>query len=399
MNRRAVIGFLVLAALVGGVQALDESHLAALGERLIAVQEAIAADTEYTHVPRLTASLAYLWGSGDVVNTYDPYQGPLVDYGGIYYADSLPAYQTYEPLYQVVKNDDGGILPPGYIPLPSYSEYGMSTGQSLSTGMYDNVLVEYPSTYGNAYGSVYAPLQAGGSLDPYGGYYTGSSLSYGSYNPYGSPNYQDTWYTQAFPGIGQALVPLIPPQYQPSGYGYTGYSITPAQPYPTSYYPQQQSAAAPTCSITLSPSDVRFGGSTVVSWISRDATTASLNEYGAVPLSGSKTLHNQTVSRTIGLTVVRGGRIGACYALLEVAPESLARPNCIISAYPERIQRGQSASIAWLANNATSASLSGVGSVPREGGRTVSPTQTTQYVLTVGDGSRSSTCAATLQVL
>lgn len=396
MNRRALIGFLVLAALVGGTQALDESHLAALGERLVALQDAIAADTKYT---RLTATPGYLWG-GDVVNTYDPYQGPLIDSGGLYYADSPQTYQSYEPLYQVVKNDDGGSMPAGFVPLTSYSEYRVPGGQSLLYGAYDNLLVEYPSAYGTAYGSVYAPL-AGASLDPYGNYYTGSSISYGS------PHYQDTWYTRGLPGIGQALVPLIPPQYQPvgygTGYGYTGYSITSAQLYPTSYYsndyPQQQSSAAPTCSILLSPSDIRYGGSTVVSWVSRDATTASLNEFGAVPLSGSKTLSNQTVSRTIGLTVARGGRIGACYALLEVAPESLTRPNCIISAYPERIQRGQSASIAWLANNATSASLSGVGSVPREGGRTVSPAQTTQYVLTVGDGSRSSTCTATLHVL
>lgn len=420
MTRRAIIGLLVLAALVGATQTLTESHLLAVGEPLLAAQQAIDTGTRYTHVPDLTASPGYVWGSADVVNTYDPYQGPLIDSGGLYYVESLPTFNAYEPLYQVVKDDTGGVMPAGFVPLTGYSEYGTYGGQSTSYGGsaeygYGNVMTEtygYPS-YGSGYGSlgesVYGTVYGTPVAYEYGvGNYTGTSLSYdsyGSYNTYGGSygsygrqnTYADTWYTQALPGIGQAIIPLIPPAYQPTGYS-TGYSLPAPQQYGGGYYEPAPETPAPTCSITLSPPDIAYGGSTMVSWTSRDATVASLGEVGAVPLSGSKILSAQTTSRTIGLTVARSGRVGACYALLEVAPLYAALPTCVIAAYPEEIQKGQSATLGWRANNATAASLSGYGSVAREGSRTVSPTQTTTYVLTVQGGGRTASCSKAIYV-
>ncbi len=417
MTRRAIVGFLVFAGLVGAAQTLSESQLAGIGDRLLTLQATIDAGSRYTRMGELLASPGCLWTKVDVVNTYDACDGPSYDWNGYSEGASVivpqaytsyvttPAYTTdvgtwnqYNPY-----TDPYQLQQYQYTEAPSgYTNYGYQTVPMDTSYVYSG------SNYGSGYGGGYGNFTEAPITYDYGygtnNYYTGSSASYGStgsygsYGSYGTPvTYADTWYTQALPGVGQAIIPLLPPAYQPTSYS-TGYSVGASLSYGGYYEPAQQQTAPPTCSITLSPSDIAYGGSTMASWITRDATTASLNEVGAVPLSGTKTFTGQTTSRTIGLTVARGGRVGACYALLEVAPLASTQPNCVIAAYPEEIQRGQSATLGWRVNNGTSASLSGYGSVAREGVRTVSPTQTTTYVLTVQGGGRTATCSKAIFV-
>ncbi len=67
----------------------------------------------------------------------------------------------------------------------------------------------------------------------------------------------------------------------------------------------------------------------------------------------------------------------------QIKPRPAIVPSCIISAHPSVISRGEEASIAWRAESAVSASLSGVGDVPLRGGFFVGPLMTGDYVLSV----------------
>jgi hypothetical protein len=72
-----------------------------------------------------------------------------------------------------------------------------------------------------------------------------------------------------------------------------------------------------------------------------------------------------------------------------------AAPTVTLSAEPAAISRGESATLRWSSTNATSASLApGIGDVPVNGSREVSPTETTTYTITVtGPGGQASKSA------
>ncbi len=71
-------------------------------------------------------------------------------------------------------------------------------------------------------------------------------------------------------------------------------------------------------------------------------------------------------------------------------------PTVTMSASPSSIEQGQSATLRWSSTNAESASITpGIGTVPTSGSRSVSPTQTTTYRITVrsADGQTASATA------
>lgn len=81
-----------------------------------------------------------------------------------------------------------------------------------------------------------------------------------------------------------------------------------------------------------------------------------------------------------------------------VRPVVVPAPTCAISATPSTIERGNSAVLNFSSTNATSGSISGIGSVGTSGNRTVSPTITTNYTYNViGEGGTAS-CSTTIIV-
>ena len=206
---------------------------------------------------------------------------------------------------------------------------------------------------------------------------------------------QQTWYERMFPGIGQSIVPLLPPIMRPQAYNQPVYSQPSYTPPARTYAPPP---ALPDCTITVAPQNVQYGGSVLVSWVARNATRASLNDLGSVALSGSRTYPGMTTSRTFGLTVTGAGGTNACYTTLSVQPQAL-QPTCSISANPQDIRRGNSTNLAWVSQNATYAILANVGTVPLSSGRTVTPPQTTNYFLAVyGQNGKTGSCSTTVLV-
>ena len=188
------------------------------------------------------------------------------------------------------------------------------------------------------------------------------------------------WYVKAFPGIGSMLQQIIPGQQAPA-------------PRPSQPVPQRPTYPQPSCWVSAQPTLVASGGSSVVSWSSFNATRAALTGFGEVSVTGSRTIPNITSTRTLTLSVAGQGGNGSCYARITVPPPVSGPPSCIISANPDGIDRGESASLAWGSQYASSANLSGVGTVPTQGGISVSPIQTPTYTLTVGGSSgRSNKC-------
>ncbi len=80
--------------------------------------------------------------------------------------------------------------------------------------------------------------------------------------------------------------------------------------------------------------------------------------------------------------------------------EPTTRPAARITVSPTSIERGQKATLSWTSTDAESAEITpGIGAVPMSGSRTVSPTDTTTYRITVrGADGQTATDSVTLTV-
>jgi hypothetical protein len=74
-------------------------------------------------------------------------------------------------------------------------------------------------------------------------------------------------------------------------------------------------------------------------------------------------------------------------------------PTCTLTASPTSIPQGQSATLTWTSQNATSASITNIGSVPTSGTQNVSPSQTTTYTGTFTGAGGSIFCNTTITVI
>ncbi len=122
------------------------------------------------------------------------------------------------------------------------------------------------------------------------------------------------------------------------------------------------------------------------------------------PGSGSSTLtlssSASTIPGTYAVTMTASGGGLTRTVPLSVAIKPLPPPSITsFTANPVIIGPGQSSTLSWASNGATSASIgSGVGSVPTSGSVTVSPTQTTTYALSVVGPGGAVSAAVTVSV-
>jgi peptidoglycan-associated lipoprotein len=101
--------------------------------------------------------------------------------------------------------------------------------------------------------------------------------------------------------------------------------------------------------------------------------------------------HRRAVALIAGATAMLA--IAGCHKKAAPPPpappitSSAPAPTASITAQPETINPGQSVVLAWRTTDATSANISGLGSVPTSGTRTVQPTESTDFTITAtGDG-------------
>ncbi len=153
----------------------------------------------------------------------------------------------------------------------------------------------------------------------------------------------------------------------------------------------------PTCSISASPSSVSYGGTTYLSWNTSNATNATLTDVGGVALSGSYAMSGIYGTRTYTLTVTGNGGSNSCSTTVYVQNQASTVPTCSLDSTSVTTQGGQ-ATLYWSTNNATSVSISGIGSVATSGSYMVYPSGTTTYVLSAYGNGGSVSCTKTITV-
>jgi hypothetical protein len=116
------------------------------------------------------------------------------------------------------------------------------------------------------------------------------------------------------------------------------------------------------CNISASPTSIREGGSTTLTWSSSDAVSASINQgIGAVSTNGSMTVSPTDTTRyTITMTAPAGKSNAKCSRAVTVTPPNL---QCTLGVSPATVSQGTLQTVSWTTQDATSATINCIDSV------------------------------------
>lgn len=154
----------------------------------------------------------------------------------------------------------------------------------------------------------------------------------------------------------------------------------------------------PFCDIWASDTHIEEWESTTLQWVSANAESATLTNFGSVAVDGSRVVSPDSTT-TYTLTVHNDAGSSQCSVTIFVDEEPHEAPSCDIWASDTHIEEGDSVTLTWDSENASSASLSSIGSVGTDGSRTAYPDSTRTYTLTVwSDEGGSAQCRVTVVV-
>ncbi|TMA26070.1 MAG: hypothetical protein E6J78_15170 [Deltaproteobacteria bacterium] len=149
-------------------------------------------------------------------------------------------------------------------------------------------------------------------------------------------------------------------------------------------------------SFSASPTSVAAGASSTLTWSVTGATSLSIDHGVGTPTGASATV---MPTATTTYTLTASNSFGSSTAAATVTVNPLVPVISSFTASPGTIMAGQSSTLSWSVSNATSLSISqGVGTVAGTS-KSVSPDQTTAYILSATGEGTTVTATATVHVL
>ncbi len=153
-----------------------------------------------------------------------------------------------------------------------------------------------------------------------------------------------------------------------------------------------------TCTLTATPKVIDAGGYTTLTWRTYLATKATIDGIGNVnTVSGSMQVGPLDKDTTYKMRVTGMGIPGTCFAKVKV--KQTTPPSCTISATPSLVSYGGSSTLVWSSNNATSATITDLGSTGLSGSYALSNiTANKTYTMTVTGPGGTSQCSTDIFV-
>src|SRR5579885_3476489 len=146
------------------------------------------------------------------------------------------------------------------------------------------------------------------------------------------------------------------------------------------------------------PTNIMAGESATLNWATTNATSVSISPgVGPVQLSGSVVVTPTANTNYVVTASGPGGTTDKCSIAVTVTPGQA--PRIIrFSAVPPTINSGQTSTLVWVVENATTVSISGLGNVSMDGSQDVTPSSTTTYTITATNANGTVTAQATVTV-
>jgi len=161
----------------------------------------------------------------------------------------------------------------------------------------------------------------------------------------------------------------------------------------------QQAAQVQILFFISNPGTINSGQASQLSWKVLNATSVSISGIGNVGQQGSSSV-SPTQTTTYQLTATgAGGSQNATATVVVNGSGGTTISGC--TANPSSISAGQSSTISYQTQNATSITVTPMvgGSIPISGSFTVTPAQTTTYTITAsGQSGQTASCAVTVNV-
>jgi len=159
---------------------------------------------------------------------------------------------------------------------------------------------------------------------------------------------------------------------------------------------QNSLSTQPAIEFQATPSTVMSGVATVLTWKASNAVSVIIAGLGKFPAVGSARV-TPTVTTTYKAIAVGPSGTSTSSAVVQVMTP-VDKPTLEFSAQPSNITAGESSTLSWIANNATSVSIAGVGTFPATGSVQVTPASTSTYAATAtgAGGTASSNTTVTV---
>jgi len=147
---------------------------------------------------------------------------------------------------------------------------------------------------------------------------------------------------------------------------------------------------------TANPQQITSGQSSTLTWSVENADTVAIDGIGNVdPRAGST---NVAPTQTTVYRLTATNSAGSVSETVTVSVQNPAVRIIFFTASPMNLVSGQSSTLSWQTENADTVEISGVGAVAQGGTTTVSPTETTNYVLTARNRFGQTTSQVSIQV-
>jgi hypothetical protein len=160
----------------------------------------------------------------------------------------------------------------------------------------------------------------------------------------------------------------------------------------------EETPAAQFLACSVSPTNITAGESATINYATANADSVSISGgIGTVPNNGTRVV-TPTATTTYTLTATNARGPVTCGVTVTVNPQGTVPRIATLTANPSTIQSGQASTLTWTVENATSVSISNLGTVGLTGSQAVRPTQNTTYVLTATNSSGTVTANATVTV-
>lgn len=228
-----------------------------------------------------------------------------------------------------------------------------------------------------------------------------------SYDPDGDPiTYQ--WVQEAGPAVAlSAPTAAITTFAAAAGQNYS-FRLTVKDPYGaqgiarvsiTAGTPGTGVSAPLIVSFTANPNTINAGQSSTLSWQVQNADTVVITALGSVALNGSQAVTPATTT-TYTLTATHGTQTATAQATVTVNAAGGLPVIVSFAPNPATIDFGQSSSLQWVVQNATTVTIdNSIGTVGLTGSHSISPAASTTYTITATNAVGTVTAQTTLNVL
>lgn len=158
-------------------------------------------------------------------------------------------------------------------------------------------------------------------------------------------------------------------------------------------------SSAPVIAFTANPTAINAGQSSTLTWQVSNADTATISTLGSVALSGSQAVTPATTTTYI-LTATHGSQTATAQATVTVNSGGGLPVIVSFAPNPATIDFGQSSSLQWVVQNATTVTIdNSIGTVGLTGSHAISPAASTTYTITATNAVGTVTAKTTLTVI